>query len=58
MTTEQAAEAFRGGLRRGIDDEQAAGRLGDTEAVVLRQAVALLPVEQLLGQVFGSGEGG
>ena len=51
--SEQAAEAFRDGLGTALDAERDAGRLGETEALILRQAVELLPVEQLLGRFFG-----
>lgn len=45
-------EAFRSGLRRAIDSEEQAGRLGAAEAALLRAGVELLPVDALLDRVF------
>jgi len=45
-------EAFRAGLRKAIDAEEQSGRLGATEASLLRAGVEFLPVEALLDQVF------
>lgn len=45
-------EAFRAGLRRAIDSEEQAGRLGAAEAALLRAGVEFLPVDALLDQVF------
>jgi hypothetical protein len=45
-------DAFRNGLREAIEQEEQAGRLGGTEAGLLRTAVDLLPVDALLDQVF------
>ncbi|MDQ3739902.1 MAG: hypothetical protein M3389_03060 [Actinomycetota bacterium] len=45
-------EAFRAGLGRAIDSEEQAGRLGAAEAALLRTGVELLPVAELLDQVF------
>lgn len=49
---ERRDEAFRAGLRRAIDTEEQAGRLGAAEAALLRTGVELLPVDALLDQVF------
>lgn len=54
---EQAVEAFRDGVTAAIDAEREAGRLGETEGLILRQAIMLLPVEELFRRFFG-GEGG
>ena len=52
---ERRTEAFRAGLQQAIDEEERAGRLGGTEAFLLRQAVGFLPVDELLERVFGGG---
>jgi hypothetical protein len=52
---ERRADAFRAGLRTAIDEEERAGRLGGTEAFLLRQAVGFLPVDALLERFFRSG---
>jgi hypothetical protein len=49
------SDAFRAGLRRAVDAEAEAGRLGATEAFVLRQAIQFAPVEALLERLFGGG---
>ena len=53
VDAEEAADAFRMGAGEAIADEQQAGRLGLAEALLLRQAVEVLPVDQLLGRFFG-----
>ena len=45
-------DAFRGGLRDAIDTEERAGRIGGTQAALLRAGVEILPVEALLERVF------
>jgi len=52
---QRRTEAFRTGLRAAIDAEQRAGRLGGTEAFLLRQAVNLLPVDALIERFFRGG---
>jgi hypothetical protein len=49
---ERRTEAFRDGLRRAIDDEERAGRLSASQAFLLRQGLAVLPVDALLEQLF------
>jgi hypothetical protein len=49
---EERTAAFRAGLQRAIDGEEQAGRLGGTEAFVLRQAVSFLPIDALLERFF------
>jgi hypothetical protein len=53
LTEEQRADAFRSGLRKAVDEEEAAGRLGGTEAFLLRGAIDVAPVDALLEQLFG-----
>ena len=53
ITTADAAQAFRAGLATAIEEERAAGRLGEAQALILSRAVELLPVEQLLERFFG-----
>jgi hypothetical protein len=55
---EQRDEAFRAGLREAIAEEERAGRLGATEAFLLRQAVGFLPIGAVLDRVFGGGGDG
>jgi hypothetical protein len=55
LTEEARGEAFRTGLRRAVDEEERAGRLGSTEATILRGAIAIAPVDALLERVFGGG---
>lgn len=50
---ERRTAAFRAGLQKAIDEEERAGRLGGTEAFLLRQAVGFLPIDQLLDRLFG-----
>jgi hypothetical protein len=45
-------DAFRNGLREAIDEEERAGRLGGTQAALLRAGVEILPVDALLDRVF------
>ena len=53
--SDRRTEAFRAGLNRALDDEVAAGRLGETQAALLRQAIQVLPVDAVLDQFFGEG---
>ena len=53
LDDERRGDAFRTGLRRAVDEEERAGRLGATEAAILRGAIEFAPVEALLEQVFG-----
>ncbi|HEX2087793.1 MAG TPA: hypothetical protein VHF89_19060 [Solirubrobacteraceae bacterium] len=55
LTEERRNEAFRAGLRRAVDEEERAGRLGGTEALLLRAAIEIAPVDVLLDRVFGDG---
>jgi hypothetical protein len=55
MSEDERNEAFRSGLRRAVDEEEKAGRIGGTEAFVLRGAIQIAPVDALLDQVFGGG---
>lgn len=55
VSSEEAADAFRDGLRETIDEEEQAGRLSAAEAFVLRQTVEVLPAEQLLRRLLGGG---
>ena len=48
-------EAFRAGLRRAVDEEERAGRLGAAQAFVLRGAIDALPLDAILDRVFGEG---
>ena len=52
LDEERRGDAFRAGLRRAIDEEVRAGRLGETEAALARAALELAPVEELLEQMF------
>ena len=52
---ERRTAAFRAGLQQAIDEEERAGRLGGTEAFVLRQAVGFLPIDALLDRLFAGG---
>ena len=49
---ERRNDAFREGLRKAVDEEEAAGRLGAGEATLLRAGVEFLPVGALLDRVF------
>jgi hypothetical protein len=53
LTEDERADAFREGLRKAVDEEERAGRLGGTEAFLLRGAIDIAPVEALLERVFG-----
>lgn len=53
LTDEQRADAFRTGLRKAVDEEERAGRLGGTEAFLLRGAIDIAPVDALLERLFG-----
>jgi hypothetical protein len=52
---QRRTDAFRGGLRTAIDAEERAGRLGGTQAFLLRQAVNFLPVDALIERLFRGG---
>ena len=54
---ERRTAAFRRGLRTAIDEEERSGRLGGTQAFLLRQAAAALPVDALVDRLFRSGGG-
>lgn len=53
MSEDARADAFRSGLRKAVDEEERAGRLGGTEAFLLRGAIDIAPVDALLEQLFG-----
>ena len=53
LTEEARSDAFRSGLRKAVDEEERAGRLGGTEAFVLRAAIDVAPVDALLERLFG-----
>jgi hypothetical protein len=55
ITHAQAAGAFRTSLSQTIDEEERTGRLGPSEAFLLRQAVNAVPVEQLLRLLLPGG---
>jgi hypothetical protein len=55
VSSERRTEAFRSGLNRALDEEVRAGRIGDAQALLLRQAIRLLPVDAVLDQFFGEG---
>ncbi|HEX8119906.1 MAG TPA: hypothetical protein VF549_01450 [Solirubrobacteraceae bacterium] len=55
LSENERNDAFRSGLRRAVDEEEKAGRLGGTEAFLLRGAIQLAPVDALLDQVFAGG---
>ena len=46
-------EAFRAGLREAVDEEEQAGRLGGTQATLIRVAIEALPVDAILDRLFG-----
>lgn len=52
---ERRTEAFRTGLRRALDEEERAGRIGGAEAFLLRGAIDVLPVDAVLDRLFGGG---
>jgi hypothetical protein len=52
---ERRTEAFRQGLREAVAEEQQAGRIGGTEAFLLRGAIEALPVDAILERLFGRG---
>jgi hypothetical protein len=47
--------AFRAGLGRAIDEEERAGRVSPAQAFLLRQAIAVLPMDAVLDRLFGEG---
>lgn len=53
LTEERRADAFRSGLRKAVDEEERAGRLGGAEAFLLRGAIDIAPVDALLERLFG-----
>ena len=55
ITAERRTEAFRSSLRRSIDEEVRAGRLDETLAFALRQAVNFLPIEELVQRFLRGG---
>lgn len=48
-------ESFRTGLRNALRQEQDAGRVDDTTAFLLSQAIGVLPVDAILDRLFGDG---
>ena len=52
---ERREDAFRAGLRRAVDEEERAGRLGGTQAFLVRAAIEALPVDAVLDRLFGDG---
>lgn len=52
---ERRTEAFREGLLRALDEEERAGRVSPAQTLILRQAVAVLPVDVVLDRLFGEG---
>lgn len=52
VDSDRRTAAFRRGLVTAIDAEEQAGRLGGTEALLLRQGVQILPIDALLDRVF------
>ena len=50
---ERREEAFRAGLRQAVDEEEQAGRLGGTQAFLIRTAIEALPVDAILDRLFG-----
>jgi hypothetical protein len=52
---ERREEAFRAGLREAVDEEERAGRLGGTQAFLVRAAIDALPVDAILDRLFGEG---
>ena len=50
---ERREEAFRAGLRQAVDEEERAGRLGGTQAFLIRTAIEALPVDAILDRLFG-----
>jgi hypothetical protein len=55
VSSERRTQAFRAGLNRALDEEVAAGRIGESQAALLRQAIRFLPVDAVLDQFFGPG---
>lgn len=53
ISGERRTEAFRDGLREAVAEEERAGRIGGTEAFLLRGAIEALPVEAILDRLFG-----
>ena len=53
MTEEARSDAFRTGLRTAVDEEERAGRLGGTEAFLLRGAIDIAPVDAVLERLLG-----
>ncbi|HEX8086163.1 MAG TPA: hypothetical protein VF529_17855 [Solirubrobacteraceae bacterium] len=52
LTDDERAAAFRTGLHKAVDEEERAGRIGGTEAFLLRAAIDIAPVDALLERVF------
>lgn len=48
-------EALRAGLRQAVDEEERAGRLGGTQALLIRAGIEALPVDAILDRLFGDG---
>ena len=52
ISTDRRNDAFRDGIRQAIDEEQEAGNLGSIEALALRTALEVLPVDAILERLF------
>jgi hypothetical protein len=52
LDADRRNEAFKSGIRDAIDAEEAAGRLGATEAFLLRGGLEFLPVDAILDRLF------
>jgi hypothetical protein len=55
ISDQRRTAAFRAGLREAVDEEERAGRLGSAQAYLLRQTIAVLPVDALFDRLFGKG---
>ena len=53
LSEDRRSDAFRSGLRQAVDAEERAGRIGGTEAFLLRGAIDVAPVDALLERLFG-----
>jgi hypothetical protein len=53
VSGERRTQAFRAGVRKALEEEARAGRIGATEASFLLQAVEILPVDTIIEQLFG-----
>lgn len=55
ISTDRRNEAFRNGISKAIDEEQQRGNLGSIEALALRTALEVLPVDAILDRLFPDG---